>query len=444
MSSIAKTDSKDDQDRPAAPTEKVTNATDGDSQPPRSKVKLALLLVALALAVLCQALDNTIITTAIPKVTCPGVAVGMMTLSLTAIERSRMSSTASMTLDGTGQCKRSPFYRRTREEELPALICAPNRSGYLLTTCAFQLSYGKLYNLYPTKWIFLTALGLFELGSLVCGAAPTSVALIMGRVVQGIGAGGIFSGAILIIAAATPLEKRPNFNGLLGSMFAIASVAGPLMGGAFTDRVTWRLCFYINLPFGLVTAIFVVFFLSSKDGRKPGFDLPLKEKVKQLDTIGLVVFIPCIVSFLLALTWGGATYPWSNWRIILLFVVAGVLLIAFAGVEYWQGDKATVPLSVIKQRTVWASALYAFFLFGGFLAFNYYLPIWFQGVKGTDAVTSGIHILPSILSVVVLSIVSGGLVTVVGYYTWACVLSTVLAAMVSLNAEHPQNRGRSS
>ena len=256
----------------------------------------------------------------------------------------------------------------------------------------------------------------------------------MGRVVQGIGAGGIFSGAILIIAASTPLEKRPIFNGLLGSMFAVASVAGPLMGGAFTARVTWRLCFYINLPFGLVTAVFTMFFLSSKTGRKPNFDLPWKEKAKQFDIIGLVAFMPCIVSLLLALTWGGATYPWSNWRIILLFVIGGVMLAVFIGVQYWQGDKATVPFSVIKQRTVWASALYAFFLFGGFLSFNYYLPIWFQAIKGDSAVQSGIHILPSILSVVVLSIISGGLVTLVGYYTWACMLSTVLAAVVRRDA----------
>lgn len=324
---------------------------------------------------------------------------------------------------GTGKY-RYAFERRH------ALTFTVARSGYLLTTCAFQLTYGKLYNLFPTKWVFLIAIGLFELGSLVCGATPSSVGFIMGRVVQGIGAGGIFSGAILIIAATTPLQKRPIVNGLLGSMFAIASVAGPLMGGAFTDKVTWRLCFYINLPFGLVTAICVIVFLSSKDGRKPDFDLPLKQKLRQLDTVGLLAFIPCIVSFLLALTWGGATYPWSNWRVILLFVVAGLTLAAFAGVQYWQGDSATVPFSVLRKRTVWACGTYSFFLFGGFLAFNYYLPIWFQAIKGVSAVQSGIHILPSILSVVVFSLMSGGLVTWLGYYSWACILSTVLAAVV--------------
>lgn len=97
-----------------------------------------------------------------------------------------------------------------------------------LTTCAFQLSYGKLYNLFPIKWVFLTGLGLFELGSLVCGAAPNSIALIMGRAVAGIGSGGIFSGALLMVAESIPLAQRPIYNGCLGSMYAIASIAGPL------------------------------------------------------------------------------------------------------------------------------------------------------------------------------------------------------------------------
>lgn len=211
---------------------------------------------------------------------------------------------------------------------------------------------------------------------------------------------------------------------------AIASVAGPLMGGAFTDRVTWRLCFYINLPFGLITAVCVLFFLSSKDGRKPGFSLPLKEKAKQIDIIGLVVFIPMVVCVLLALQWGGSTYDWGNARIIVLFVLFGVLLAVFIGIQIWQGDKATVPPSVVKQRTVWACAIYLFFLFGSFLAFVYYIPVWFQAIKGVSAVHSGIDNLPSILSTVILSLVGGGLVTALGYYTWACILSSILATVV--------------
>lgn len=111
---------------------------------------------------------------------------------------------------------------------------------YLLTTAAFQLLFGKFYTFYSIKWVFLTAIGIFEVGSVVCGAAPNSNALIVGRAIAGLGCAGIFSGALIIVAHAVPLRQRPAYTGLIGAMYGVASVAGPLMGGAFTDRVTWR------------------------------------------------------------------------------------------------------------------------------------------------------------------------------------------------------------
>ncbi|KAF2795490.1 MFS general substrate transporter [Melanomma pulvis-pyrius CBS 109.77] len=302
-------------------------------------------------------------------------------------------------------------------------------SGYLLTTCAFQLSYGKLYNLFPIKWVFLAALGLFEVGSLICGAAPNAVGLIMGRVVAGIGTGGIFSGATLIIANSIPLNERPIYNGILGATYAIASVAGPLMGGAFTEYVTWRLCFYINLPLGLVTAVAVIFLVPSRHEADSRSRLPIKDKLKELDLGGLAILIPAIVCILLATQWGGADYSWHNARIIALFILGGILLIAFVVHQRWQQDRATVPPSVIKNRTVWACSIFSFHLFGSFLAISYYLPIWFQAIKGDNATESGIHNLPSILGTVIFSVLAGGVVFGIGYYTWACILASILAAV---------------
>lgn len=158
--------------------------------------------------------------------------------------------------------------------------------------------------------------------------------------------------------------------------------------------------------------------------------LPLKSKLKELDLYGVVLFLPSLVCLLLALQWGGTTYAWNSGRIIALFVVAGLCCIGFVAVEIKQGDRATIPPSMMARRTLWACTIFVFFLGGSFMVITYYIPIWFQAIKGTTAIQSGINNLPSILAAVVFSIVSGGLVTVLGYYTWACILSAILTTVV--------------
>lgn len=241
-----------------------------------------------------------------------------------------------------------------------------------MTTCAFQLLFGKLYTFYSIKWTYLSAIAIFEIGSLVCGAAPNSTALIIGRAVAGLGSAGIFSGAILIVAHTVPLRQRPTYTGMIGAMYGIASVAGPLMGGAFTDRLTWRWCFYINLPFGAVTAIFIIFFFSSPKKvkvAKTGF----MGKVEQMDVLGTSVFLPGIVCLLLALQWGGTKYDWNNGRIIALFVLFAILISAFVGIQIWKGEAATVPPRVFKNRNVWGSAFYGAMLGGAFFILCFYV-----------------------------------------------------------------------
>ncbi|KAJ6512649.1 major facilitator superfamily domain-containing protein [Mycena sanguinolenta] len=349
--------------------------------------KLLVLMIALSLAVFLVALDNSIITTAIPKIT-----------------------DQFKSLDDVG------WYG----------------SVYLLALAATQLLFGKFYTFLPVKLVFLVSISLFELGSLVCGLAPNSIALIMGRTVAGLGSAGIFTGALIIIAHSVPLEKRPMYTGLIGGMYGIASVAGPLMGGVFTDKVSWRWCFLINLPIGAISVVVIAFFFKmpkSGTAEPTESSLTLGQKIAQFDPWGTLAFIPAIVSLLLALQWGGSKYAWSSPRIIALFVLFSVFIIIFVAIQIWKQENATVPPRIFKQRSIYAGGLFNLCIGASFMLIVFYLPIWFQAIKGTTAIKSGIDCLPMILSMVLASILAGGLTTMFGYYTPFILLSSVFMAI---------------
>ncbi|ESZ95339.1 DHA14-like major facilitator [Sclerotinia borealis F-4128] len=360
---------------------RVMTSADGVEYP--TGLKLQLISLALCLSVFLMALDNSIIATAIPKIT------------------DQFHSLADVGWYG---------------------------SAYLLTTASFQLLFGKFYSYFSIKWVYLVAIAIFELGSLICGVAPNSVTLIVGRAIAGLGSAGIFSGALIIVAYSVPLVKRPMYTGLIGAMYGIASVAGPLLGGVFTDKATWRWCFLINLPIGAVTVLVILVFFKAPD-REAIADLPWSERIKEFDLLGTAFFIPAIICLLLALQWGGTKYPWGNGRIIALFVLFGLLIGIFIAIQFWKGDSATVPPSMMKKRSMWSAAWFSFCLGSYFLLLIYYLPLWFQAVKGDSAVKSGISNIPMVLTLVIVSIISGIGVTTIGYYAPLMIISSVLASI---------------
>ncbi|KAJ5153224.1 uncharacterized protein N7482_009702 [Penicillium canariense] len=312
-------------------------------------------------------------------------------------------------------------------------------SAYFLTSTALQPSYGRIYKILNVKWSFLAAVGIFEIGSLVCGVAPSSTVLIVGRAIAGIGVAGIFSGALVIISMTVPLAKRPLVFGVYGMVWGIASIVGPLLGGALTDGPSWRWCFYVNLPVGGVSIAVVLLVLrlpsNNQDGR-----LSISQLAQELDLIGATLLIPAIVCLVLALQWGGNAYSWGSSQIIGLFVGFGLLISLFAASQIYisrhennatgkKSGRATLPPSILKQRTIWSAGLYAFFFSGGFFLLVYYVPIYFQIVRGSSAMTAGLQVLPFMLATVVSSIVVGAMVTAFGYYTPFLIASTGVAAV---------------
>ncbi|KAE8405400.1 putative efflux pump antibiotic resistance protein [Aspergillus pseudonomiae] len=302
-------------------------------------------------------------------------------------------------------------------------------SAYLLTTASSQLLIGKFYTIYNIKWVFLTALLIFEVGSAICGAAPNSVALILGRAIAGCGNAGLLSGALLILTHSVPLHRRPLFTAMTGGTYGIAAIAGPPLGGVFTDKLSWRWCFYINLPIGSVTFFAVALIFRPTNLPKTGDAQTGLDLVMRFDPLGTCLFMPAVICVLLAIQWGGTTYDWNNGRIIALFVVFGVLLLAFLFIQWRAQDNATVPPRIIQKRTVWSCAIYQFTLGAGFFVFVYYVPIWFQAVQGVSAIESGKRALPMLVGNIVGTTASGVVVAAIGQFAPFMILGTILTSV---------------
>ncbi|KAM0810171.1 putative Major facilitator superfamily transporter [Seiridium cardinale] len=304
-------------------------------------------------------------------------------------------------------------------------------SAYLLTMCSFQLPFGKLYAELNQKFVFLAAVTIFEVGSIVCAAAPSSVALIVGRAVSGLGAAGIISGSIITIGACVHPSKRPAWLGAMAAVANLAQAFGPLIGGALVSGATWRWCFWINLPLGAITAVLVVVFLRVPP-KPPTPGQTRWQRVRQnLDALGTALVVPAVACLLLALQWGGTEYPWGNWRCILLLVLFGVLLVAWVYVQYRRGDRATVPLKLLRLRPISFGSVYTMSSYGSIIIVLYYIPIWFQAVRGYSALQSGLYSIALVLPWTATLLISAQITTRTGYYAPQMLLATILMSTMT-------------
>jgi EmrB/QacA subfamily drug resistance transporter len=279
-------------------------------------------------------------------------------------------------------------------------------TAYLLATTVTVPLYGKLGDVYGRRPLFFVAIGLFLTGSALCGAAWGMPELIVFRAIQGFGAGGLFPLALAVVGSIVPPRDRGRYQGLIGGVFAAASIAGPAVGGFIVDNASWRWVFYVNLPVGGL-ALLVIYLTM------PRRAAPRREH--SIDWTGAAVLAVATTALLLGLVWGGQQYAWTSGHVLASLAVAVAALAVFALVER-RAPETILPFDLMRKQTVWASivcvALVGMAMFGT-IAF---VPLFVQGVIGTSATSSGVVLTPLMLGAVSTSIVSGQLVSRIGRY----------------------------
>ncbi|HSX16833.1 MAG TPA: MDR family MFS transporter [Patescibacteria group bacterium] len=334
----------------------------------RTHAEIMVVMGALMLAMLLAALDQTIVSTALPQ-----IAVDLHGLN-------RLSWVAT---------------------------------AYLLASAVVTPIYGKLGDMYGRKKIFISSIVIFLAGSVLCGLSQSMDQLIIFRAVQGLGAGGLMALIFAIVGEVIPPRQRGRYQGYLGAVFAISSVAGPLLGGLFTEHLSWHWIFFINIPFGLLA----LYSISTK------LHLPVHRSPHRIDYAGAALLSVAVVSLLLVSVWGGVQYAWSSAEILGLAVTSLLFGGLFILRERYAAEPI-IPLKLFKNDIFVTSVLLSILSGIAMFASILYIPQYQQIVRGNTPTESGLLMLPLVFGLLGASIISGRIISKTGHYRIFPILGT--------------------
>jgi EmrB/QacA subfamily drug resistance transporter len=292
-------------------------------------------------------------------------------------------------------------------------------TAYLLSSTAATPIFGKLSDLYGRRRLLLAGLAIFIAGSIGCALAPSMVALIVARAVQGVGGGALLSLPNAVIGDVVSPRERGRYQGYFASVYALASVAGPVIGGVFAERLSWTLIFWVNLPLGFV-AMYISHHALSR--------LPIANRPHQIDYAGSFLVAAATVSFLLAVTWGGHRYPWISVEIGALLLAAAVLMFLFV----WRqrvAQEPLLPLNLLGNAVVRMTALIGLLLLMIYVSVSVYVPLFLELARGMRADAAGLVLIAPMISVVAGAIIAGQYMRFVGRYKLPPMVGTAVTTV---------------